>query len=138
MDLIKQAEIYCKSYKHRFTEPRKRVLEAIVKQKAPLTAYDILRLLSIAKDTKPPTIYRAIDFWLKHGFIHRVESMNCYIACNFNHKHKGTQIIICEKCGMTKETCVDDKRISAEISEKESFLVHSWSMEIRGICSKCV
>ncbi|MED7820164.1 MULTISPECIES: Fur family transcriptional regulator [unclassified Francisella] len=137
MDLIKQAEIYCKSYKYRFTEPRERVLEAIVKQKDPVTAYDILRLLSTEKDIKPPTIYRAIDFWLKHGFIHRIESMNCYIVCNFNHKHKGTQILICEKCGTTKETCVDDKYISDEISEKESFLVHSWSMEIRGICSKC-
>ena len=96
-----------------------------------------MKQLSYERKINPPTVYRAVEFWLKHGFIHRIESLNNYIACNNNHDHKGIQILICDKCGVTKEICVDDKRISAELSKKESFLVHNWSMEIHGLCSHC-
>ena len=137
MSLINKAQSYCESYKYRFTEPRQRVLEVIVEQNSPITAYNILRLLSVKKDINPPTVYRAIEFWSQHSFIHRVESMNSYIACNSNHKHKGIQVLICDECGLTKEICINDLTISANIRKKEAFLVKNWNMEVHGICSNC-
>ena len=132
-----QAKKYCDRNKHRFTEPRQKVLNAIVKQKAPVTAYDLLKILSINKDVKPPTIYRAIDFWSKHGFIHRVESLNAYIYCDKDHKHEGSQIAICDKCGITKEIHLDNLNISQRLKEEESFSVSNWSFEIHGMCQNC-
>ena len=64
--------------------------------------------------------------------------MNCYIACNSKHKHEGTQILICDECGTTKETCIDDLLLSKELGEKESFLVKKWNLEIHGVCAKCI
>ena len=64
----------CKKNKWRVTEPRLEVLRIISNSKKPIKAYDILRkLANKIKNPKPPTAYRAIDFWQKHNFIHRIE-----------------------------------------------------------------
>lgn len=134
---ITEAEKFCEKNKYRFTQPRKEVLEVIINYKAPLSAYDILKILSVEKEVKPPTVYRAIEFWSKHGFIHRIESLNAYISCDLSHKHKGTQVIICDKCGMTKEVCFGDFKIAKKVQESEGFVVADWNVEIRGLCKNC-
>ncbi|MED7787691.1 transcriptional repressor [Francisella sp. 19X1-34] len=134
---LKKAQLYCEKNKHRFTKPRQEVLQVIMQQTMPIAAYDILKILSIKKEVKPPTIYRAIDFWSKHGFIHRVESLNSYIACDLNHKHQGTQVIICDNCGMTKEICLNDFQIVNKVQSLESFKVKNWNVEIHGLCQEC-
>ncbi len=55
-----------------------KVLEAIFNQDNPLSAYDILEIISVKKQINPSTVYKAIDFWLKHGFIHKIENQECY------------------------------------------------------------
>ncbi len=89
--ILQKAQKYCEENNHRFTEPRKRVLEIISSSEKPIKAYEILKKLSEVFDTKPkpPTIYRAIDFWHSHNFIHRVESQNAYFSCVEDHLHKG-------------------------------------------------
>jgi len=134
---ILEAEAFCEKNKHRFTQPRKEVLEVITSHNTPLSAYDILKILSVEKEVKPPTVYRAIEFWLKHGFIHRVESINAYIVCDLSHRHQGTQIIICDSCGMTKEICLNDFEIKKRINTTENFKVTDWNIEIRGLCKNC-
>ena len=65
----------CKQNKWRLTEPRLEVLRIISLSKNPIKAYDILKkLANKIKNPKPPTAYRAIQFWQKHKFIHRIES----------------------------------------------------------------
>ena len=78
---IEKAKKYCFEHKYKYTEPREKVLKAILESDDVLGAYDILEIMT-TKDEKPrpPTIYRAIEFWETHGFIHRVESANGYIA----------------------------------------------------------
>ncbi|APD50619.1 Fur family transcriptional regulator [Francisella hispaniensis] len=134
---IQTAKEFCEKNKYRFTKPREQVLETIFSQDTPLSAYDILEILSEKKQINPPTVYRAIDFWSKHGFIHRVESISAYIACDIQHKHEGTQIIICNKCGITKEVNLINLNITDELREKESFLVTGWNFEVHGICASC-
>lgn len=134
---LKQAQLFCEENKYRFTLPRQQVLETIINRHKPISAYDILRTLSVEKEIKPPTIYRAIDFWSKHGFIHRVESLNCYIACNADHQHKGIQILICDSCGSTKETCLNEFKIPTKIKDNKTFLVKTWNLEIHGLCANC-
>lgn len=94
---IQIAKNFCEKNKYRFTKPREQVLQTIYNQNTPLSAYDILEILSAKKQTNPPTVYRAIDFWLKHGFIHRIESQNCYVKCKENHKHQGFEVFVCQK-----------------------------------------
>lgn len=137
MDIIIKAKSYCENNKYRLTEPRLNVLKAIVESKSQISAYKILEILSYDKQIKPPTIYRAIDFWIEHKFIHKIESQNKYIACCFKHSHDGSIMIICENCGRTDETCLDNNISTKNIILTKEFKVKKWNMEIHGLCKKC-
>ena len=79
---------------------RLEVLKIIGASKKPIKAYEILEKLGEKiPNPKPPTAYRAIDFWLKHNFIHRIESLNSYAACSAEHFHNGSHFMICDDCG---------------------------------------
>ena len=58
------------------------------------------------KDPKPPTAYRAIAFWEKYNFIHKIESLNAFTICEAEHLHPGSQFLICHKCGEATESHV--------------------------------
>lgn len=138
--LLKKAAHYCERNKHRFTKPRQEVLRIILSSKKPIGAYDVLEELGKSiENPKPPTAYRAIEFWQKHGFIHRIESLNTYTACMAGHQHKGSQFMICNSCGHVTETHLCDLPNALQKSiAKNSFTASSWNFEIHGTCSKCV
>tara|TARA_E500000178_G_C16438511_1_gene494876 strand:+ start:33 stop:461 length:429 start_codon:yes stop_codon:yes gene_type:complete len=136
---LKKAFQFCLKNGHRLTEPRKKVLEIIASSTKPIKAYEILKKLSIPLNfPKPPTAYRAIEFWQTHNFIHRIESLNSYFICKANHKHKGAQFMVCNKCGVVIESHICE--IPSEIVEslkKKSFAPLSWNLEVSGTCRQC-
>lgn len=134
-----QLEKYCEEHGHRLTRPRKAVYEIISKNKAAVGAYEIIEKLSSSESsTKPPTVYRALEFLLKHQFIHRIESLNSYIACHEDHAHGGSQFIICDSCESIEEIhlCHLPKDISNKI-KANSFEMTFWNTEIHGTCHAC-
>jgi len=134
--LIKQASDYCEQNKYRLTEPRLQVLKIIASSVKPLGAYEILDKLSkTIKNPKPPTAYRAIDFWQEQGFIHRIESINAYVSCEAGHRHQGSQFMICDDCGA--HLCDLPKPLK-DSTIKNTFTPSRWSFEIHGQCAKCV
>src|SRR5690606_23636445 len=72
----------------RLTPIRERVLELVAGQGKPVKAYDLLEMLKPGASgdavgaAAPPTIYRALDFLLANGFIHKLESVNAFVACH--------------------------------------------------------
>ena len=138
-NLEKKALNFCTKHKHRYTKPRQIVLRIIASSKKPLKAYDILKQLALfLRNPKPPTAYRAIEFWEKYNFIHRIESLNAYSVCEAEHLHSGSQFLICNQCGEVTEShiCEIPKIIKKKI-EKNIFSAKSWNLEVKGICSKC-
>lgn len=137
--IIKKATDYCEKNKHRITEPRLAVLKIITSSKKPLGAYDILeRLGKFIKNPKPPTAYRAIDFWRELGFIHRIESLNAYMACDEDHHHTGSQFMVCNDCGHVEE--VHLCHLPKDLDEKvkiNGFKMDYWNAEISGQCGDC-
>lgn len=138
-DGIEDAEAFCKQHGHRFTDPRRHVLHIITTSHKPLSAYDILgRLGEMLNNPKPPTAYRAIEFWQKHGFIHRLESLNAYVACQAGHRHAGSQFMICEGCGIVIETHLCHLPQSLEkAATAQNFTPTRWSLELHGQCHNC-
>lgn len=138
-DILGKAEEFCEANKHRFTEPRRAVLEIIASSVRPLGAYEVLEQLSkTIKNPKPPTAYRAIEFWQEHGFIHRIESLNAYIACGSGHRHKGSQFMICDECGNVTETHICElPEPLKESAARNIFIPTRWNLEIHGLCRKC-
>ncbi len=135
----KKALDFCTKYKFRLTEPRKNVLQIIASSNKPIKAYEVLKKLAkIINRPKPPTIYRAIEFWQSHNFIHRIESLNAYAACKAQHFHEGSQFMICNVCGKVIESHICElPSIIKEKIEKKTFTPLKWNLEVNGICNQC-
>lgn len=136
---VKALHKYGKENGQRITAPREYVLEIIAAADQPMTAYDVLDALGQRLDKpKPPTAYRALDFLMAHGFVHRIESLNAYISCDEDHKHKGSQFMICDACGRVEEVhlCHIPDGLSKQASGKGFTLSH-WNAELYGRCGDC-
>ncbi len=138
-NIIKNAINFCKDNGHRVTNPRIEVLKIISKSKKPIKAYDILNILSKKIiNPKPPTVYRAIEFWEKFNFVHKIESLNAFTACQADHLHQGSQFLICDDCGVAIESHLCDlPNILKQISKQNTFKTLRWKLEISGLCNQC-
>jgi Fur family zinc uptake transcriptional regulator len=146
----------------RLTPLRRRVLELVWRSHAPVGAYDLLPRLSgarggTAKGAKggkaragaaaaPPTVYRALEFLLAQGLIHRIESLNAYVGCmnpegHPENAHGGTdggQFLICSDCGAAAE--VHDPRVDRAVArraEELGFAIRRKTIEVEGLCPPC-
>lgn len=82
-ELLAQAEKLCAQRNVRLTPQRLEVLRLMSLQQGAISAYDLLDLLRESElQAKPPTVYRALDFLLEQGFVHKVESTNSYVLCH--------------------------------------------------------
>ena len=106
----------------------------------PLGAYDLLGGLSEhdGRRAAPPTVYRALDFLLDNGLVHRISSLNAFVGCNHpEHAHQG-QFLICRECHAAIE--LEQKSISDSIIKSAAdvgFRVEGQTVEVVGVCSGC-
>ena len=76
------AEGRCKEEGLRLTPVRRKVLEMLVQEHRALGAYAILdRLREEGFGSQPPVAYRALDFLVENGFVHKIERLNAFVAC---------------------------------------------------------
>jgi Fur family zinc uptake transcriptional regulator len=133
------AESICEQNALRFTKIRRRVLQLVWNSHSAIKAYDILELLQQEDaSAKPPTAYRALDFLLEHGFIHRIESLNAYIGCPQPEHNHNFQLLICNNCGVVKE--MDKPELSSQMesyADEFKFALSSQVIELHGLCYKC-
>ncbi|EKO3410573.1 zinc uptake transcriptional repressor Zur [Vibrio fluvialis] len=138
--LTKQIEEICAARGVRLTSQRKRVFELICASKKASSAYELLEDLKQSEpQAKPPTVYRALDFLMEQGFIHRVESTNSFISCCSCNAHKHfSQLLICDQCGNVIEL-QDDSLIAllADNAEKHGFKIVNHVIESHGVCQLC-
>jgi len=137
---LSQAKTVCDTRKMRLTPIRQQVLKLIWQNHQPLGAYKLLELLAQenGKQVMPPTIYRALDFLLAAGLIHRISSLNAFIGCPFPSSNHDEVFLICSNCGSAAE-CSADKLSNAisETASKANFTIESQSVEIVGLCPIC-
>jgi Fur family zinc uptake transcriptional regulator len=138
--LLSQAEQLCQQRNVRLTPQRLEVLRLMVRQNGAISAYDLLDLLRIAEpQAKPPTVYRALDFLLEQGFIHRVESANSYVLCHhFAEPGHTSALFICDRCGCVSEKATEgiEQRLITLAQEAGFALRHS-VVEAHGLCKAC-
>lgn len=123
----------------RLTRLRREVLAILWRDHAPHGAYAILEALRReGRRAAPPTVYRALDFLLAHGLVHRIESRNAFVGCPDPRRPHDGQFLICAECGDTAE--LSDARIRAAIREGAralGFRVTGETIEIAGLCAHC-
>lgn len=140
-EFLKSIEDHCKNNGLVLTVMRKKVLQQVMK-KEPVKAYDILDGLSTKKEIlKPPTIYRALDFLLKAGIIHRLELLDAYILCRHHNKDQSAHqctFFLCGKCNHVVEVCgVPLTSWIEEVEKKKGIVIERQIVELYGRCEKC-
>jgi len=123
------------------TSLRRRVLEIVAASHRPMGAYDVLAELgrTYASRPAPPTVYRALDFLLRHGFVHRIESLNAYVACFAPATRHAAHFLLCRVCGRVAE--IEAPALSLvldEVSKAADFKIEREIVEIAGLCSDCM
>lgn len=139
-DAMAHAEALCATRNERLTPTRRRVLEALTASHRPLGAYEIIdRLAERGPRPAPITVYRALDFLLAQGLVHRIESRNAFIACIGNHQ-SGTMMVflLCDMCGAVGEApsaAVAETLVAA--AKSAGFTPKTPVIEIPGVCAHC-
>jgi Fur family zinc uptake transcriptional regulator len=86
----------------------------------------------------PITIYRALDFLLAHGVVHKIESRNAYVACSHSHEGSPAALLICERCGTVSELDAPEGfAVLAEGAKAQGFKPSHTVVEISGHCGHC-
>ncbi len=133
------AERLCQERGVRLTVLRRRVLEIIWSHARPLGAYAILDVLrGDGRAGAPPTVYRALDFLLEQGLIHRLASLNVFTGCcQPDHRHGG-QFLICRDCGQVEEmNSIQVERLLNSEAAARGFEVLTQMVEVLGRCPDC-
>lgn len=134
------------------TPLRRQVLALVLESPQPVGAYALLdRLKAERPGAAPPTVYRALDFLLEHGLVHKVERLNAFVGCvephgagGGGHAHGGHAhghphgFLICGTCGTTREVAdaAVDRAIAAAAA-REGFRPARATVEVEGTCARC-
>ena len=137
---IGEAEAICMQRGVRLTEIRRRVLELVWEGHRPVKAYNILdELTRENRRAAPPTVYRALDFLLDAGLVHRIETLNAYVGCGGPRAPHVGQFLVCRKCGAVAE--INDPKITQLVAKKAvalNFKVERQTVEVAGLCPDCI
>jgi Fur family zinc uptake transcriptional regulator len=137
---VREVERACEQRGLRLTPIRANALRLIADAGRPIKAYDLLDQMKATHDAAaPPTVYRALDFLLEHGFIHKLASINAYVGCH----HPGSAahavpFLICDSCQSATE--LEDAHIveSLDASARAlGFVPQAQTLEVHGLCADC-
>ena len=137
---LDQAAALCERQGARFTGLRREMLALVLLADGPVGAYDLLdRLKKTRPGAAPPTVYRALDFLIAQGLVHRVERLNAFVGCPEAGRHAHpVQFLICGGCGAVEE--LEDPGIVAAIEQaamRKGFRPDRTTIEVEGLCSRC-
>ena len=122
------------------TKNQSLVMGALTSSEEPLSAYTILDKLRDDGFRAPLQVYRALDKLLESGLVHRLESLNAFVACRHDEcaDHGQTIFMICEDCGKVSEATDSSltKRIKT-LAVDAHFALKKATIELRGICLTC-
>ena len=147
---LDRAAALCAQRGAQLTELRRQVLRLVIGAGQPLGAYALLDQLRASRaGAAPPTVYRALDFLVEQGLIHKVERLNAFIGCidaldhpedcgcgeQHDHPH---QFLICSRCGAAAE--ISDPGVAlalARVARAAGFAPRRATVEVEGICARC-
>ncbi len=140
---LDQAAEACVVNGGKLTDIRRSVLALVIGAGGPVGAYALLDQLKAERaNAAPVTVYRALDFLMENGLIHKIERLNAFVACtehgDHEHHEHSVQFLICRTCGTVAE--MEDHGIAAAVSTaagKTGFRLDHATVEVEGTCGTC-
>ncbi|MCB1559714.1 MAG: transcriptional repressor [Xanthomonadales bacterium] len=138
-EFVDEVAAICSERDLRLTAMRRRVLELVANADRPVKAYDLLdRVRDGEGSAAPPTVYRALDFLLANGFIHKLESINAFIRCHHPRVQHSVPFLICDRCQRAVE--LEDEEATRLLNAQAAalgFRPQAQTLEVHGICAPC-
>lgn len=136
---LDQAAELCAKRGQTLTPLRRRVFEIVLAADRPLGAYDVLEILARDRGrVAPPTVYRSLDFLVSQGLVHKVLSVNGFVACSASARPHDAQLFICGSCGSSVEVAQSSHAVLIEEEAAAlDFAVESVVLEVHGRCHAC-
>lgn len=134
------AERKCAAEGLRLTPARRRVLEILLQENRAMGAYEMLeRMKEEGLGAQPPAAYRALDFLVNHGFAHRIEVANAFVACAMPGETEMPAFLYCRGCGAVAQTTAPGPGGPlAGVAEATGFGIETTVVEARGLCPTCL
>ena len=136
---LRNAASLCATRGLNLTPVRRRVLEIGWRAHDPIGAYQILGELAKERDkAAPPTVYRALEFLVDAGLVHRLDSLKAFIGCDTPLAAHVAQFFVCRECHGATE--IDDPAIGRALAAKShelGFRIEPASLEVKGVCARC-
>lgn len=133
------AHALCESRGKRLTPIRRRVLAILLEEKRSLKAYELLELIrDVQHGAAPPTVYRALDFLVEEGLVHRIDAINAWTACSDAGGAPHDLLVVCTGCGSVAE--LSDPGLTRRLADKVAqagFRLSGHETELRGLCATC-
>ncbi|HEX6120705.1 MAG TPA: transcriptional repressor, partial [Dongiaceae bacterium] len=83
-------------------------------------------------------VYRALEFLLEQGLVHKIESLNAFVGCNQPEERHVSQFLICTSCKAAVE--LNDLSILEAIEARAGqagFTLNRLTIEAQGLCAAC-
>lgn len=136
---LDQAASLCERRGAKLTELRRQVLSLVLEAGRPVGAYDLLdRLRGQRRGAAPPTVYRALEFLMQNGLIHRVERLSAFVGCPLHDHAHAAQFLICSECGAVLE--LEDPQVREALeaaAARRGFTITGLTIEAEGLCGAC-
>ncbi|MEO1639325.1 MAG: Fur family transcriptional regulator [Pseudomonadota bacterium] len=137
---LQTAEAYCAANGLRLTPVRRKVLEILLQEHKAMGAYAVLeRLSEEGYGSQPPVAYRALDFLVTNGFVHKIARLNAFIACAHPGSEHAPAFMICRSCDTVAEasTALPSGALSSAAQET-GFRIEQTVIEAEGTCPACI
>lgn len=136
---VAQAEAYCAEHGLQLTPVRRRVLEILLQEHSAMGAYDILDVLRTeGLGSQPPVAYRALDFLVTHGFVHKIERLNAFTACTSPGTAHSPAFFVCRSCeGVAETVAHPDMDHMSQLAKNAGFKISQVVVEVMGQCRAC-
>lgn len=136
---LERARSACRARGVRLTDQRRQVLEILLSSPRALGAYDILeRMNREGRRTAPMTVYRALDFLMAVGLVHRLASLNAFAVCRGPADGHCSQFLICRQCRVVMELA--DRSVDTALGaavDRTGFAASERIVEVLGHCPTC-
>lgn len=135
-----RAEALCRARALRFTAIRQETYALLLRQKQPLSAYALLAKLErrLGHPLAPLTIYRALDFLVDSGLVHKLETTSAFMVCDHPEDQHQSLYLVCTGCGDAEEVAMPSVATAIERHARaRSFRARRQIVEVQGLCRRC-
>lgn len=135
---LADAQARCAAQGAQLTEQRALVLELLLARDGAGKAYDLLAdMRALNPGVAPMTVYRALDFLVEQGLVHKVAANSSFVVCKHGpHPHNDPVFLVCGRCGDATEW--DNPVLGSQVEQALAGLgLHAHGMEISVDCARC-